>query len=182
MEWSTLEPVLVAAAIGVMIGAERERSHRDTPDHFGGVRTFTVLAVTGALASLISSTVVAVGLGSAALLVAASAWSSLRTHAGSTTVLVTLSTCLLGALTRSSPELAVGIAVVLVVILMSKERVHRLLREQVSEAEVEDAVKFATAGHIDLIDRGPAAPSASVSARATVAPRTVFIDRSLLRL
>lgn len=45
MPWSHLEPVLIAAAIGAMIGAERERSHPEQPGHVGGVRTFTTVAL-----------------------------------------------------------------------------------------------------------------------------------------
>lgn len=34
-----------------MIGAERERSHPEQPGHVGGVRTFTTVALIGALAA-----------------------------------------------------------------------------------------------------------------------------------
>ncbi|NLA36123.1 MAG: MgtC/SapB family protein [Actinobacteria bacterium] len=72
--WDELEPVLVAMAIGAMVGAERERSHRDVPDHFGGIRTFTVLALVGALARLVSIGTVAVGVGAAGVSIAAASW------------------------------------------------------------------------------------------------------------
>ena len=171
MQWSQVEPVLVAMAIGVMIGAERERSHRDLPDHFGGVRTFTVLALSGALASLISPAVVAVGLGATGLLVAVSAWKSLQAHAGSTTVLVALSAYLLGVLTRTEPQLAVGVAVVLVVILMSKTRVHRVLQEQISEAEVEDAVKLGVVALVVL----PLLPDRAMGPYGAINPFRIWL-------
>lgn len=150
MLWSELEPVLVALAIGAMVGAERERSHRAVPDHFGGVRTFAVLALIGALAQLISTATVVVGLGAVAVLIAAGSWRSMQHHPGSTTVLAGLATYLLGSLTDERPQLAVGIAVVLVVLLMSKERVHRALGERVTDLELEDAVKLAVVALVVL--------------------------------
>jgi len=148
--WSELEPVLVASAIGAMIGAERERSHREFPDHFGGVRTFTVLALVGSLARLVSTGTVAVGLAAVGVLIAAGSWRSMRAHPGSTTVFASLAAYLLGSLTESRPQLAIGVSVVLVTLLMSKDRVHRVLRERVTDVEVADAVKFAIVAFVVL--------------------------------
>ncbi len=148
--WTDLQPILVAIAIGAMIGAERERSHRDVPDHFGGIRTFTVLALAGSLARLVSTSTVAVGLGAAAVLIAAGSWRSMKANHGSTTVLAGLATYLLGSITESRPALATCVAVVLVVLLMSKGRVHHLLKEGVTDVEVADAVKFAIVAFVVL--------------------------------
>ncbi len=150
MPWSHLEPVLIAAAIGAMIGAERERSHPEEPGHVGGVRTFTTLALIGALAALVSPTVVAVGLGAVAAVVVAGSWPTIRTDPGITTMLAGLATYLLGASTGTRPRLAVAVAVLLVVLLMSKERVHRVLRRQVSDTEMTDAVKLAVVAFVVL--------------------------------
>ncbi len=150
MPWSHLEPVLIAAAIGAMIGAERERSHPEEPGHVGGVRTFTTMALIGALAALVSPTVVAVGLGAVAAVVVAGSWPTMRTDPGTTTMLAGLATYLLGASTGTRPRLAVAVAVLLVVLLMSKERVHRVLRRQVSDTEMTDAVKLAVVAFVVL--------------------------------
>lgn len=142
MQWTELKPILIAVAIGIMIGAERERSHSGTTGHFGGVRTFALLAATGALAAVISPTVVAVGFVAVASVVALGYWSSIQTHPGSTTAVSALATYLLGSLTREQAGLAVGIGVVILVLLLSKERLHRLLRDAVTDSEAEDAVKL----------------------------------------
>ena len=142
MSWDDLKPILVAVAIGIMVGAERERSHRDAPGKIGGVRTFALLAATGALAAVISPEVIAVGFVAVGVVVAVGYWSTIQAHPGSTTAVSALATYLLGALTRDRAALAVGIGVVIVVLLLSKERLHRLLRDVVSDAEAEDAVKL----------------------------------------
>lgn len=150
MPWSHLEPILIAVAIGAMIGAERERSHPEQPGHVGGVRTFTTMALVGALAALVSPTVVAVGLGAVAAVVVAGSWPTIRTDPGITTMLAGLATYLLGASTGTRPRLAVAVAVLLVVLLMSKERVHRVLRRQVTDTEMTDAVKLAVVAFVVL--------------------------------
>ena len=150
MPWSHLEPVLIAAAIGAMIGAERERSHPEQPGHVGGVRTFTTVALIGALAALVSPTVVAVGLGAVAAAVIAGSWSALQASPGATTLLAAIATYLLGASTGTRPRLAVAVAVGLVVLLMSKDRVHRVLRHQVTDVEMADAVKLAVVAFVVL--------------------------------
>lgn len=142
MNWDDLKPILVAVAIGIMVGAERERSHRDSPGKIGGVRTFALLAATGALAAVISPEVIAVGFVAVGVVVAVGYWSTIQSHPGSTTAVSALATYLLGALTRDRAALAVGIGVVIVVLLLSKERLHRLLRDVVSDTEAEDAVKL----------------------------------------
>ena len=150
MHWSQIEPIVVAVAIGLMIGAERERSHRAVPGHFGGIRTFALLSATGALAAVISPTVVAVGFCAVGALVAVGYWGVVATHPGSTTVVAALATYLLGALTRDHLELAVAVGVMIVVVLLSKERVHRLLRDVVTDDEVEDAIKMAVVAFVVL--------------------------------
>lgn len=150
MLWSELEAVLVAVALGVLIGAERERSHRDVPTHFGGVRTFAILALLGALAQVVSTATVAIGLAAVAALIGVTAWQSIQTHHGSTTVFAGLATYLLGSLTDLHPQLAVALAVGLVVLLVSKEGIHRVLRERVTDLEVHDAVKLAVFAFVIL--------------------------------
>lgn len=169
--WSQLEPVLIAVAIGAMIGAERQRSHQQQASHVGGVRTFTVVALTGAMASLISPAVVAVGLGAVAVLVAVGSWPGLQTHPGSTTMLATLATYLLGASTGSRPQLAVAVAVVLVVLLVSKDRVHRVLRQQVSDAEMDDAIKLAVVAFVIL----PALPNRGMGPYEVLNPFRIWL-------
>jgi len=49
-------PFLLALAIGLLIGIERERAHRDTPGQDPlGSRTITVLALLGAVAAFVDN-------------------------------------------------------------------------------------------------------------------------------
>ena len=49
MNWQVLQPYLVALAIGLLLGFERERSHRRTLP--AGSRSFALLALLGAVAA-----------------------------------------------------------------------------------------------------------------------------------
>ena len=150
MQWSDLEPVLVAVAIGVMIGAERERSHGGVALLFGGARTYAILGATGALAALVSPSTVAVGLAMVGLLLAISYSGSIPTHPASTTTVTGLATYLLGAVTRDHMELAVAVGILIVVLLLSKERFHRLFRRSMTDDEVVDAVKLLVVAFVVL--------------------------------
>ncbi|MGB3696591.1 MAG: DUF4010 domain-containing protein [Gordonia sp. (in: high G+C Gram-positive bacteria)] len=141
MDWQYFEPFLVALAIGLLLGFERERSHprAQLP---AGSRSFALLALSGAIAAAVGAWVIAAGvLGVAALMTAA----YLRTRdddPGTTTVIAALISFLLGALAFTRPGEAAALAVVVAVLLVSKSRIHRFARETVSELELEDAIKF----------------------------------------
>jgi uncharacterized membrane protein (DUF4010 family) len=61
---------------------------------------------------------------------------------GTTTEIAAILTYLVGALVWHDARVAVAVAVVLTVVLASKERLHRFAREQITTAEVEDALKL----------------------------------------
>ena len=140
MSWPHLQPFLVALAIGLLLGLERERSHsRSLP---AGSRSFALLSLFGAIAASFSQGAVLVGLvGVGALL----ALAYVRTSAedpGTTTAIAALVAYLLGALAYTRPAVAVAVAIVVAGLLVSKARIHRFAREVVSEVELEDAIKF----------------------------------------
>lgn len=140
MTWLQIQPFLVALAIGLMLGFERERNH--TGSVAAGSRSFALLALSGAVAASFHPWAVVAGLcGLAALMVTA----YFRTSAddpGTTTEIAALVTYLLGALAYTRAAVAVALAVVVVALLASKARIHRFAREAVSEIELEDAIKF----------------------------------------
>lgn len=135
-----LQPFLVAVAIGLMLGFERERNH--TGSIAAGSRSFALLGLAGAIAASFHPWAIVAGLcGLAALMVMA----YFRTSAedpGTTTEIAALVAYLLGALAYTRPAVAVALAVVVVALLASKTRIHRFAREAVSEIELEDAIKF----------------------------------------
>jgi uncharacterized membrane protein (DUF4010 family) len=140
VSWPVLQPYLVAVAIGLLLGFERERSH--SPTLTAGSRSFALLSLLGAAAAAFGPWVVIAGLvGVGALMVLA----YFRTSAddpGTTTEIAALVAYLLGALAYTQPAVAVALAVVVVVLLLSKNRIHRFARDIVTEVELEDAVKF----------------------------------------
>lgn len=140
MTWEQLQPFLVALAIGLLLGFERERSHPGTLA--AGSRSFALVALLGAIAAGFGPWAVVAGLAGVGVLVALAYFRTSRTDPGTTTEIAVLIAYLLGALASSRPALAVGLAVVTTVLLVSKARLHRFAREVVSDVELEDAIKF----------------------------------------
>ncbi|MCI4673676.1 MgtC/SapB family protein [Candidatus Mycolicibacterium alkanivorans] len=140
MDWQQIQPFLVALAIGLLLGFERERGHnRELP---AGSRSFALLALVGAVAASFGTWVVVVGLLGVGALLALSYFRTSGDDPGTTTEIAALIAYLLGALAYTRPALAVALAVVVAGLLVSKTRIHRFAREIVSEVELEDAIKF----------------------------------------
>lgn len=140
MEWQQVQPFLVALAIGLLLGFERERSHsRELP---AGSRSFALLALVGAIAASFDTWVVVVGLAGVGVLVALAYFRTSDEDPGTTTEIAALVAYLLGALAYTRPAVAVALAVVVAGLLVSKTRIHRFAHEIVSEVELEDAIKF----------------------------------------
>lgn len=140
MTWQVLQPFLVAVAIGLMLGFERERSHNGTLS--AGSRSFALLALMGAAAASFGSWVVIGGLVIVGVLMVLAYFRTSDDDPGTTTEIAALVTYLLGALAYTQPAVAVALAVVVVALLLSKNRIHRFARHIVTEVELEDAVKF----------------------------------------
>lgn len=140
MTWQVLQPYLVAAAIGLMVGLERERSHNRTMS--AGSRSFALVALMGAAAASFGPWVVIGGLVIVGALMVLAYFRTSADDPGTTTEIAALVAYLLGALAYTQPALAVALAVVVVALLLSKSRIHRFARHIVTEVELEDAVKF----------------------------------------
>jgi len=132
-----LQRLAIALFIGGLVGVEREHRGGRDPMHFGGLRTFILVAETGAVAALLSTTmgspwVFAVfGIGMALML--AAAYLTEARHAdyvpGLTTEVAALVTFLLGGLTIvGAPEVAVALAIVTSAALTFKSGLHRAVR------------------------------------------------------
>ena len=138
MSWQQIQPFLVALAIGLLLGLERERSHsRKLP---AGSRSFALLSLVGAVAASFDEWVVVVGLVGVGALVALAYFRTSEKDPGTTTAIGALVAYMLGALAYTRPAVAVALAVIVVSLLVSKARIHRFAREIVSEVEVEDAI------------------------------------------
>lgn len=146
-----LLPGLAAAlGLGLLIGVERERRKGEEEAIAAGVRTHALVALCGAAAYLLGPGVlVLVAFGVTALSVA----SYLRSPPGDmglTGEITLVLTYLLGALALQEAMLAVSLGVLVAVLLASKQWLHRLTRELISEQEMRDLLLLAGAALIVL--------------------------------
>ncbi|MDO9089730.1 MAG: DUF4010 domain-containing protein [Burkholderiaceae bacterium] len=142
----------VALGIGLLVGAERERRKGDGPARdAAGIRTFAVAALLGAVAQILDQpyllTVAMLIVGALAVLSHAR---SQRQDPGMTTEVALVLTSLLGALAMRDPGLAAGIGAGLTALLAARDRLHRFVRQVLSERELHDVILFAAAALIIL--------------------------------
>ena len=137
----------IALGIGLLIGAERERRKGSGPSRApAGIRTFALVSLFGGISLTIGGEVLlAVG----AVAVTALSIVSYRVRSqrdpGLTTAIALLTTLLLGALAVRQPALAAAEAVVVAVLLAARTRLHRFVRDMLTEQELQDALLFAAA-------------------------------------
>lgn len=163
------QSVGVALAIGLLVGAERERSKREVGS--AGVRTFALVALVGTVATMVDTPVAVVLLGGIGVMVAIGYWISRDQDPGMTSEIALLATLALGALTPTRPALAVGIAVGMTVLLVSKSAMHRFFRETVTDLERTDALKFFVAAFIVL----PLLPDEAVGPYDVLVPQRIWL-------
>ena len=158
----------VALAIGLLVGAERER---DQPGRTAGIRTFALVAVIGSLAVQVPLVVAAVLCAGVALLVVAGYVVTGDQDRGITTETAVLATLGLGALSHTDPAVAVGVAVAVTVLLVSRETLHRFVRETVTDQERSDALVFFVAAFVVL----PVLPSGPVGPYGAWVPQRIWL-------
>lgn len=163
---------IAALGIGLLIGLDRERQ-KPTPDSktSGGLRTFAIAALTGAVAFDLGGAVllaaVMIGL---AVLVTASYLPHAREEPGLTTEIALVLTTLLGGLAMKSPIAAAGIAVVTTVLLATRSRLHAFVRNALSEREIHDGLVLLTAALVVL----PLVPDEPIALLFGLNPRNVW--------
>lgn len=169
MDWQQIQPFLVALAVGLLLGFERERSHhRELP---AGSRSFALLALVGAVAASFGTWTVVVGLAGVVAMLALAYFRTSADDPGTTTEIAAVVAYLLGALAYTRPGLAVALAVVVAVLLVSKGRIHRFAREIVSEVELEDAIKFFVVAFVIL----PLLPDQGVGPYGVLNPAKIWL-------
>ena len=159
----------VALGIGVLLGAERERHKGRGPDRgAAGVRTFALASLLGALGALLGSgaLVAAVAFVGAATLVGYRRGND----PGLTTEMALVVSVLLGALAVEDAELAAGVAVAVTMLLAFRGRLHRLVRDTLTEQELRDGLLFAAAALIVL----PLVPDRGFGPHEALNPFTVW--------
>lgn len=159
----------IALAIGLLVGAERERSKSEHGSP--GIRTFAFAALLGNLAGLLAPAPAAVLLGGVVVVVAVAYVRASPVDPGLTTEVALFVTMGLGYLTHDEPALAVGAAVAMVVLLATKETLHHFVRDTVSPAELADALKFFVIAFIVL----PLLPTGHVGPYDVWVPQRVWL-------
>lgn len=162
----------VSLAVGMLIGAERERSHLGQgASSFAGLRTFGLVSLLGGLFAFNGEAwLLAVGAG----LVGLTSLAAYVVHRdpsdpGVTSEIALVVTYALGALALSKPALAAATAVVVTVLLAAREPMHKLLRETLTQAELRDALIFLLFALVVL----PAAPDVRVGPYAALHPPSI---------
>lgn len=173
MEVPSLLNLVVALGVGLLIGAERERSNqaRGTPSA-AGLRTFAIAGLAGAVAVSVG------GYGLLALVVviiaALIAIGYLRTldaqGPGLTTEVALIATVLTAALAMSAPAAAGAVAVIVTVLLSARQGLHRFVGQVITEDEVRSALILAAAVIVVM----PLLPDVQVGPFGALNPRKVW--------
>ena len=162
----------MALGIGLLLGLERERRKGAGPSRApAGVRTFALVALLGGTCVAVGGvTLAAVGLAFvAAASLIAYAFSD-RSDPGLTTEVALPVTFLLGALAQEEPSLAAGVAVVVAILLATKQYLHRFARDALTEQEVHDGLLLGAAALVAL----PLVPDEDIGPYGAFNPFTIW--------
>jgi uncharacterized membrane protein (DUF4010 family) len=170
------DPVLIGFAValgaGLLIGIDRERHKGVGPTRaFAGVRTFTLAALTGALAQALAQPwLVAIGAVFMGVMAAIAHWRERSDDPGVTTELALFVTYLLGVSAQPFPGFTAGAAVIVALLLASRTRMHKVSVELISEAELRDGLLLAGAALVIL----PLMPNRGIDIVAGLNPRRLW--------
>jgi uncharacterized membrane protein (DUF4010 family) len=142
----------VALAVGLLIGLDREK-HKSAGSSSGaaGVRTFTLVALLGAMSALLHSDVLLAVVGAGVVVLTAVAYRANQVqYPGLTTEFAVLATFAIGFMAVGQIELAAALGVIVALLLSSKSKLHRFAISQLSEQELHDATLLAGAALIVL--------------------------------
>jgi len=163
--------LIAALGGGLLVGIGREREKAVQGREAAGVRSFTVVALAGAIAMLLGPVALAVAGAAVAAMAVASYWHSVEHDPGLVAELALLVTFLLGALAQNQAGLAAGLFVALAVVLQSKASLHRFTRQILSEQELGDILLLAAAALIVL----PLLPDRAVDPWQVLNPRKLWL-------
>lgn len=173
----------VALGIGLLIGAERERSKNNGlngtaqntngqgDNTLAGIRTFTIASILGAITSwmnfwLLFATVICV-----AIFAAVAFYVRRDERLGLTTEVSLLFTIVLGALSMTAPILAAALAVSAAILLSAKEPIHGFVLGVLTREELNDFLILAGATLIIL----PLMPNAPMGPFNAINPHNLWL-------
>jgi uncharacterized membrane protein (DUF4010 family) len=160
-----------SVAIGLLIGIERERSHRDGSRQAFGSRTFALLAAVGTISALLGTWVVVSAAVVVGGLVIAGYRRTSRDDPGTTTEVAAVAVLLLGALCVTDARAAAAVAIAMLVLLTGKARIHAFARDVVTAAEIDDAVKFLVIAFVIL----PILPDRTIGPYGALNPSHIWL-------
>lgn len=162
----------VALGIGLLIGAERERSKGNGPERSAaGIRTFTITTLLGAV-SIVFNVWLLIASIICVMIFAATAYYSKRTEdPGLTTEITLIFSVILGGLAMSEPILAAALAVSIAILLSAKEPMHGFVLATVTKDELNDFLILAAATLIIL----PLVPNAFVGPFEAINPHNLWL-------
>lgn len=137
----------VALGIGLLVGAERERSKGRGPTRReAGVRTFALAGLLGAISMhLGGAPLLAIATAAVGALVSVAYFRRRGNDPGLTTEVGLLIIVLLGGVALIEPLLAAELGVALAIILAAKGPVHAFVRNTLTQSELKDAIVLAFA-------------------------------------
>ena len=136
-----------------------------------GVRTFALAAFAGALSNYLQSEALLVAVTASAVLFSALAYRrTARKDPGLATEFALMVTVLPGALTMQNRLLAAGLSVVTTILLAARERLHRALKNLLSEQEAHDVLVLLAATLVIL----PLAPNRQLGPFGAFNPRKIW--------
>jgi uncharacterized membrane protein (DUF4010 family) len=161
-----------ALAIGLLIGAERERRKGEGPQRSAaGVRTFTLASLSGGVSVLLGGNLLLAL--TTAVFAVFSAAAYLRSHdedPGLTSEAALVLTVLLGGLAQTQTAIASATAVVVTIALATRVRLHHFFADVISESELNDALIFAAATLVVL----PLMPDRYMGPFGAINPRIIW--------
>jgi len=168
----------VALGIGLLIGAERERSknHVQTsngqPDNsLAGIRTFTIASMLGAITSWMNFWLMFASLICVAIFASVAFYVRRDERLGLTTEISLLFTVVLGALAITTPVLAASLAVSAAILLSAKEPIHGFVLGVLTKDELNDFLILAGATLIIL----PLMPNVPMGPFDAINPRNLWL-------
>jgi uncharacterized membrane protein (DUF4010 family) len=141
----------VALGCGLLIGIDRERRKgRGATRAYAGLRSFAIVALSGALAQLLGNGLVLAGAALVILLSCISYGRHQTDDPGITTELALFFSYLLGVNAIDHPELSAGAAVIVAAMLNLRSRLHHFVRVSIKSGELHDALVLAGAALVVL--------------------------------
>lgn len=162
----------VSLGIGLLIGAERERSKGIDPDRsLAGIRTFTIVSMLGAVSTVVNFWLLAVSVICVTAFAAIAYVVRVDKHPGLTTEIMLVFTVILGGLAITAPSLSASLAVTAAILLAAKEPIHGFVRGTVTKDELNDFLILAAATLIVL----PLVPNEFVGPFNAINPRNLWL-------